>query len=123
MSKITKLKTDYSESELISKIKQTTGFWRVQKWLIVYNAANYPRKAEEIANHLAVSVSLVHKTVSEFKKNGIKAIETIGKGGRKNSYLTIDEEKEFMNSYIQQALEGQIATVGQIKEDFEKKSG
>jgi transposase len=123
MSKITKIKTDLSEAELIGKIKATIGFWRVQKWLIVYNAVKYPRKAEAIANHLAVSVSLVHKTISEFKKNGPKSIETIGKGGRKNSYLPLNEEKEFMNSFIQQAQLGQIATASEIKEAFENKIG
>jgi transposase len=120
MSKITRVKTNYLEIELINKIKQTVGFWRVQKWLIIYNAKFFPRKAEEIANHLAVSVSLVHKTISEFNRNGSKSIETIGKGGRKNSYLTLDQEKKFMNSFIQQATQGQIATAGEIKEEFEK---
>jgi transposase len=123
MGKITKIKTSFSETELIGKIKQTIGFWRVQKWLIIYNAVNYPRKAETIANHLAVSVSLVHKTISEFKKNGEKSIETVGKGGRKNSYLSLDEEKEFMNSFIEQAQLGQIATTSEIKEKFENKIG
>jgi len=123
MSKITKIETDLSESELIGKIKQTVGFWRVQKWLIIYNAVNYPRKAEDIAHHLALSVSLVHKTISEFKKKGAKSIETIGKGGRKNSYLTFDEEKEFMDSFIKQAQIGQIATASEIKGAFENRIG
>jgi len=123
MSKITKIETDFSESELIGKIKQTVGFWRVQKWLIIYNAVNYPRKAEDIAHHLALSVSLVHKTISEFKKNGAKSIETIGKGGRKNSYLTFDEEKKFMDSFIKQAQIGQIATASEIKGAFENRIG
>jgi transposase len=123
MSKITKIETSFSEAELIGKIKQTVGFWRVQKWLIIYNAVNYPRKAEDIANHLAISVSLVHKTISEFKRYGAKSIQTVGKGGRKNSYLSFDEEKEFIDSFIKQAQLGQIATTSDIKIAFENKTG
>lgn len=123
MSKVTKLSTNFSETELVEKIKQTVGFWRVQKWLIIYNAVKYPRKAEEIANHLAVSVSLVHKTISEFKKNGIQSIETIGKGGRKNAYLTLDEEMDFIQKFVERAIQGQIATTDEIKEEFEKRVG
>lgn len=120
MGRISKAKAILSKDELASKIKTTVGFWRVQKWLIIYNATNYPRKASEIANHLAVSESLVHKTVSEYNKSGVSAIETIGKGGRKNSYLSIDEEKNFINSYIEKAHKGHIITASEIKADFEK---
>jgi transposase len=123
MGKVTKAKKHLSNEELEKKIKQTVGFWRVQKWLIIYNAVNFPRKAEEIANHLAVSKSLVNKTVSEFNKQGASAIDTIGKGGRKNSYMTIEEETNFINAYISEAQKGQVITAGEIKEDFEKAIG
>jgi len=123
MSKVTKAKKHLTNEELEKKIKETVGFWRVQKWLIVYNAVNFPRKAEEIAKHLAVSKSLVNKTVSEFNKQGVSAIDTIGKGGRKNSYMTIEEETKFINAYISEAQKGQVITVGEIKEDFEKAVG
>ncbi|NLP20407.1 MAG: helix-turn-helix domain-containing protein, partial [Bacteroidales bacterium] len=49
MGKVTKVKNHLSNDELEKKIKETVGFWRVQKWLIIYNAQNYPRTSEEIA--------------------------------------------------------------------------
>lgn len=119
MYKVTKAKNHLNKKELIKKIKETVGFWRVQKWLIVYNALNYPRPAEEIANQLAVSKSLVHKTISKYNRDGILAIDTVGRGGRKNSHLTLDEENVFMQKYFSMAEKGQIATANQIKEDFE----
>jgi transposase len=123
MSKVSKASLHLSNDELSIKIKTTVGFWRVQKWLIIYNAVNYPRKAIETANHLAVSESLVHKTISEYNKIGAKAIDTIGKGERRNGYLTIDQEKTFIESYIQKAQNGQIATAVEIKIDFKKLIG
>jgi transposase len=123
MSKVTKAKGHLNNRELEKKIKQTVGFWRVQKWLIVYNALNYPRQSEEIAKHLAVSKSLVNKTISEYNRFGASSIETIGKGGRKNAYLEIEQEKDFINSYISKAQKGHIVTALEIKEGFEKLIG
>lgn len=123
MSKTAKIKPHLTSEEILLKIKGTIGFWRVQKWLIIYNALNYPRSAKEIAAHLAVSESLVHKTIFEYNKYGVAAIETKGKGGRRNSYLSKEEEELFVNSYLEKAREGQIITAMEIKEDFEKKIG
>ena len=123
MNKKTHAKAHLNSFEVKQKIKTTVGFWRVQKWLIIYNALNYPRTAEEIAKHLAVSVSLVHKTISEYNRFGPSSIETKGKGGRRNSYMSLDEERGFMESFITKAQKGYIATSGQIKEAFEELVG
>ena len=123
MSKKTIAKPHLSADEVKQKIKTTVGFWRVQKWLIIYNALNFPRNSEEIAEHLAVSTSLVNKTISEYNRYGVSAIETKGKGGRRNSYLTLEQEQKFMEGFMTQAQKGLIATAGQIKERYEKLIG
>lgn len=123
MSKISKAKQHLSADEILQKIKTTVGFWRVQKWLIIYNALNFSKKAVEIASSIAVSEALVHKTISEYNRYGAISIETKGKGGRRNSYLTVEEENKFIESFITQAQKGHIATAGQIQEAFEKLIG
>ena len=123
MRKITKAKALLTNDIIQQKIKSTVGFWRVQKWLIIHNAMNYPRHSQEIANHLSVSVSFVHKTVSEYNRFGASSIETKGKGGRHHSYLKPEEERLFMESFIAKAQKGQIATASQIKEAYEKRIG
>ena len=74
--------------------------------LIILNTSNHPRHSQEIADHLAVSVSLVHKTVSEYNKYGASSIETKGKGGGYHSYLITEEEQSFMDGFISQAQNG-----------------
>jgi transposase len=123
MSKTSKVKEHLSAEEIQKKIKITIGFWRVQKWLIIHNALNYPRKANEIANHLAVSESLVHKTISEYNRFGSTSIDTPGKGGRRNSYITIEEEQNFVESFVSKATKGHIATISEIKDSFERLVG
>jgi transposase len=123
MSKTTKAKAYLSSGEIKVKIKSTVGFWRVQKWLVVYNALNYPRRSKEIADHLAVSISFVHKTISEYNRLGSSSIETKGKGGRRNANLSVEEEQKFMQGFITKAQKGYIATAGEIKVEFEKLIG
>lgn len=123
MSKITRAKAHLTNDIIQQKIKSTVGFWRVQKWLIIHNAQNHPRHSQEIADHLAISKSMVNKTISEYNRYGATSIETKGKGGRYHSYLTTKEEQNFMEEFISQAQKGQIATAGQIKEAYEKLIG
>jgi len=123
MSKKTIAKQHLSAIEVVQKIKTTVGFWRVQKWLIVYNALNYSRSSKEIAEHLAVSKSLVNKTISEYNRYGQSSIETVGKGGRRHSYLTVEEEQKFLEKFTTEAEKGSIATANEIKEAYEKLIG
>ena len=120
MYKVSKVKSLLSSEEIERKIKNTVGFWRVQKWLIIHNALNYPRAAKEIAGHLSVSVGLVHKTVAEYNNQGASSIDKKGKGGRLNSYLSIDEEEKFLSGFIKKEQNGEIVTAQIIKESFEK---
>ena len=120
MSKLTKAKEHLSTQDVKEKIRNTLGFWRVQKWLIVYNALNFPRNSKEIAEHLAVSKSLVHKTISEYNRFGPKSIDSKGKGGRRHSYLTLEEENAFISGFISKSQKGYISTAGEIKEAYEK---
>jgi transposase len=46
-----------------------------------------------------------------------------GKGGRRRSYLSWDEEVTFLESFKQAALAGQIATAAEIKAALENHLG
>ena len=49
MGKVTKSIPHLSKEEIQERIKATVGFWRVQKWLVIWNALVDPRPAGEIA--------------------------------------------------------------------------
>jgi transposase len=94
-----------------------------KRWLIIYNALIDPREAKDIAKHTGVSVKTVHKLISTYNRLGIAAVETPGKGGRRNEYLTFEEEKELLIPFFERAKKGELTTVAQIKQEFEKKVG
>jgi transposase len=65
----------------------------------------------------------VHQVISDYNRLGAAAIETPGKGGRNNSYLSLEAEKEFISSFTEQAAVGSITTATKIKQAFEELVG
>jgi transposase len=123
MGKITKSIPHLSKEEIQERIKATVGFWRVQKWLVVWNALVDPRPAGEIALHTGLAEQSVHNLISRYNRLGPQAVEGPGKGGRRRSYLSWDEEASLLESFKQGALTGQIATAAKIKEALERRVG
>ena len=123
MGNVTKAASYLSEEEIFKKIKETVGFWRVQKWLVIWNAMVDPRPASQIALHTGMAIPTVHNLISNYNRIGPAAIETPGKGGRRRAYLSWEEETSFLEPFIQKAITGQIATAGEIKEALEDKLG
>ncbi|MBU1627997.1 winged helix-turn-helix domain-containing protein [bacterium] len=124
MTKVTKATSHHlTEAEIMAKIKETVGFWRVQRWLVILNALVDPRPAKQIALHTGLAEQTVHNFVSLYNRFGSQAIETPGKGGRKHSYLSFDEEADFLKSFEEKAVKGQIATANEIKTALEKRLG
>ena len=116
-------KPHLTEDEIKSKMKETIEFWRVKRWLVIWNALVDPRPAKEIALHLGMSVHTVRNLISIYNRYGSKGLETPGKRGRKNYYLSFEEEVKFLKSYEVKASSGQIATALEIKKAYEKKVG
>jgi transposase len=54
---------------------------------------------------------------------GPDVVEGPGKGGRRRSYLSWNEEALFLESFKQAALTGQIATAAEIKAALERRIG
>jgi len=123
MGKVTKSIPHLSKEEVQERIKATVGFWRVQKWLVIWNALVDPRPAGEIALHTGLAEQTVHNLISQYNRLGPAAVEGPGKGGRRRAYLSWDEEALFLESFRQAALTGQIATVAEIKAALESRIG
>lgn len=123
MSRVSRAAPHLSVEAVEQKLKSARSYWHRQKWLIVYNGLVDPRPAVEIAKQTGVSVATVHKVISQYNQIGVTALEAAGKGGRYNSYLTKEQEKEFLAKFFEQAAKGQIATVTQIKIAYEQLVG
>ena len=70
MGKVTKSIPHLSKEEVQERIKGTVGFWRVQKWLVIWNALVDPRHAGEIALHTGLAEQSVHNLISRYAGPG-----------------------------------------------------
>lgn len=123
MPKLTRVEPHLTVGEIEERLKQTVGCVRVLKWLVIYNAAVDPRPASEIAKHTGLALQTVHNLISAYNRQGPAALEGPGKGGRRRAYLTREEEADFLQTFVERAKAGQIATATVIQRALEKKLG
>lgn len=120
MGNFTKAANHLTLEEVEKKIKNTVGFWRVQRWMIIRHALVNPKPAKEIALAIGVAKQTVHNLISAYNRYGPKVVETPGKGQRQRAYLTIEEEKDFLEPFTRKAEAGQITVTCEIKKALEK---
>ncbi len=94
-----------------------------RRWAIVYNALVEPRLASSIALHCGVSVPTVRVVISSYNRLGPAALDTPGKGGRRNEYLSLAEEQAFLAPFFDRAATGQVATAQDIQQALEAQLG
>lgn len=94
-----------------------------RRWAIVYNALVEPRLANSIALHCGVSVPLVRVVISAYNRLGPAALDTPGKGGRRNQYLSLAQERAFLAPFFERAAKGQIATADELQQALEAQLG
>lgn len=123
MARITRVAPHLSLDEVKQKLHSVTNVWLRQRWLVIYTALLDPRPAEEISRQLGVSRAFVAKVTSLYKRFGPQGLETVGQGGRRNEYLSKDEEVAFLKPFIERAARGEIVTAKTIQQAFEQRIG
>src|SRR5260370_8737470 len=76
-----------------------------------------------MARHCGVSKATVHAVIASYNRQGIAAVETAGKGGRRSGYLSLEEEREFLAPFFGRAERGELATTEEIWRAFEARVG
>jgi len=114
MSRVTRATAHLSVAAVKAKVQQAANATQRQRWLIVYNALIDPRPAISIALHTGVSVATVRLVISQYNRLGPTVLNTPGKGGRRNEYLTLAAEQAFLAPFFERAAAGQIATATEI---------
>jgi len=118
-SRVTRAAAHLPAEEVKRRMTHDPRFWCRQRWLIMYQALIAPRKAEEIATHTGASLTTVRRVISTYNRFGVAAVETPGTGGRRHQYLTLDQERAFLQPFFDRAAKGEIATVAEIQRAFE----
>jgi len=114
--------TDEEREEIARALKQEKDKRAYIKLLVLKLKAVDRLKSEEIAKQTDYHKNSINKIVSRYKKNGLDSLIHPNYGGN-HSYLTKDEEEEFLKSFEKQAKDGQMLEVSDIAKAYEKKIG
>src|SRR2546425_13130497 len=123
MARITRAALHVSVEEVKARMIHDNSPLYRQRWMIIYQALIDPREAKDIAKHTGVSVATVNKLISAYNRRGVAAVETKGKGGRYNAYLTLEEERGALTPFVERAGRGEVTRVAKIKQAFEQRVG
>jgi transposase len=118
-----KIAPHLSLEEVTDNLHQADDTRQRGKWLVIYNALVDPRPADLIALHTATSRWFVHHTVSAYNRLGPASITEDGRGGRQRAYLTVDEERAFLEPVRAKAEAGELVTTRTIQQAFEERVG
>jgi hypothetical protein len=114
-SRITRAATHLSEEAVRKRMQGEQRPWCRRRWQIIYQALTAPRQAEDIARTVGVSLTTVRRVMATYKHGGVSAVETPGKGGRRHQYLTLEQERAFLQPFMARAAPGEKATVAEIQ--------
>ncbi len=121
-NRITRAARHLSEEAIQERMRGEEHPWRRQRWEIISQALTAPRKAEDIARTVGVSLSTVHRVIATYNQEGVAAIDTPGKGGRRHHYLTLEQEQLFLQPFVARAVRGEMTTASEIQQAYEEKT-
>ena len=105
---------------LLSKTKAKEDFQRVQ---CIWLRAALNLSSADTAMAVGWSQSTVKIIQSRYLREGEKVLLGKGRGGKRYSNLTGQEESDLLSSFLEQARAGGVLVVGEIKTAYEKKAG
>ena len=123
MTRYTKMIPHATEEELQQLLRKVKSFWRVQQIQVIINAQRKPQTAEQLAAYSTLSKHRIKQLLRAYHQQGLQIFESQGQGGRKYGYLSLEEEKVFLEGFRQQAIAGKIVTTDVIQAAFEAKIG
>lgn len=107
-------------AERLKKAATRAEFQRIQCVLI---RATLNSTAAEIAQLLGWSLATVHIIHSRWAKEGDAIFDLKRRGGRRNHYLTPEEEKAFLAPFLRKAEAGGMLDASGIRKAFEARVG
>ncbi|GAC1350056.1 MAG: hypothetical protein NVSMB27_28960 [Ktedonobacteraceae bacterium] len=122
-NRVTRAARHLSEEEVSARMQREERPWRQQQWQVIAQALSAPRQAADIARTVGVSTSTVHRVIATYNREGVAALATPGKGGRRHQYLTLEQERTFLQPFVARAAQGEVATAAEIQHAFEELVG
>ena len=106
--------------ELLARTRTMADFRRVQ---CVWLRGKLGLSNEQIAVAVGWSANTVRAWHSRYLRHGEAVLIGAGRGGRRHSYFSPEEEEAFLQGFLEQAERGGILVVSEIKMAYERVVG
>ena len=123
MRKPATIKSWLTLKELLSWLKEAPTVEAYKKRLAIWLTCLGPFHAQEVANMLGVSKQAVWLWLGQYNKHGPAGLGRRGRGGRRWSLLSWDEEETLLKSLEQRAIAGELLTANHLLPEISKAVG
>lgn len=110
-------------ARLAERLKLANSHSEYQRIQCVLIRATLGSSAAEIAQLLGWSTATVHVMHSRWSREGDVVFDVRGRGGRRNQYLTEEQEQALLAPFIQRAQSGGMLTVSEIQQAYQQHTG
>ncbi|NOY81631.1 MAG: helix-turn-helix domain-containing protein [Kiritimatiellaeota bacterium] len=104
----------FSEIELLAWLREASSAEEHRRRMVIWLTHFRRWHAREIAEMVGVSVQAVWKWVGQYNRHGFAGLIRRGRGGRRWSYLSEDQERDLLHSLEERTQRGDILTAKQI---------
>ena len=113
----------FTSDQLLAWVKESPDKVAYQHRLAIWLTHLGKFSARRVGELLGVSTQAVWKWVGEYNAIGPQGLERKGRGGRRWSFLTLEQEQEFLAQYLAQAKGGDLLTAKQLHPALSKYVG
>jgi transposase len=120
--RVLKIKQHLSKDELKKRIHLQKTVKDFQDYRILYSVpVNEGKSALDMADYPGVSKNRIYKTVEKYNRLGAGWKDNVRHGGRREArcIMSLEKEKQFLQSIEKEALTGEMITYRQIKSKLE----
>ncbi len=99
MARYTKMIPQATQEELKQLMRNVESFWWVQQIQVIINAQRKNQTAEQLTAYSSLSKYPIKQLLRAYNQLGLQIFESKGQGGRKYGYLSLNEEKQFLEGF------------------------
>ena len=103
------------------KMKSALTLSDYKRWQIIYHVSSYTVDAEYLADITGYSKANVYAIVQQYNNSKKKDVTAKQKGGRRRALMSVEDERQLMNSLENKALRGQILSGKDVRKIVEQK--
>lgn len=110
-------------ARLAERLKRAGSHAQYQRIQCILIRATLGSSAAEIAQLLGWATATVHVMHSRWAKEGDAIFEVRRRGGRRNNYLSVEEERKLLAPFVERAEAGGMLSVSEIQQAYQQRTG